>query len=762
MKCTINIIILCCLLCWGCSGGIEDDNVEELQISVRLYDESGSLEISEVSEAAPGLLTATLTDLNGDPIVGETVTFTTNSIGRIQDISSIVTDDQGRASAVLYAGSAPGIGTATASYSSFSASVSYHSLGDQKNYQIRLKLYNAESGEEADILSKDMTGRLEAVLTDQDDILITENEDGTQTETAAAVPGQRIRFSVSLGEIDPSEGLAVTDNQGTASVFLKPGTLPGTGVATAEIGSFSDTLSYYINVQEEELKLSLSMKNSESGEETDIVKSGTPAILVAALSDEEGVPVSGMSIRFTASRGILEPENGEAVTDSQGKASVFLLAGSSPGAGVVTAEIDSLSDTLTFYADTAEEAVNISLRLLDADSGEEISIITSDITGKIIASVTDENGTPLAGKTLDFDTSLGSLDPEDGQAVSNSQGEASVFLLTGSAEGSGTLTARYENSSDSLNFFAENKETALNLSLQLLDAASGTETGIVSADVTGQLVATLTDEEGLPVSGKTITFSSSLGTLDPASAETNSEGKASVFLLAGSEAGSATAQAQTGDLSESLGFMVEVTEESFSIAMKLLNADSGAETGTISPDSPGKIVASLTDQDGQPVSGATIAFSASLGNLNPASGQAVTDGGGEAGIFLEAGTSGGLGEVTATYGSDSAALSFLVNQQSLILRLTDEQGNEKNSFDQGDPVRLKALLTDRNGDALVGEFVTFTASLGSLSPESATAITSSAGEAEISLDTGGAEGSGLAQVFYGQLSDSANYIIIVP
>jgi len=670
---------VCCVLLFGiifaaCSGGIEQDTRTEAVVTLVMTDPETGVETDTVSKADPARLTATVTDLEGSPIVNGTVRFSTESTGVIEpEPATAVTDENGQARVRLSAGPVEGVGTAGADFEGVTAGVTFFSRGDDKNYQLSIQLLNAETGEEIFILTEDTRARLVATLLDLDEAP-EPAEEGAEEETptaeGASVPNQVIRFALNRGDMDPADGIAVTDSNGKAAVFLKPGSVPGAGVATATLDSiegFTDTVSYLIDIEEDALHLSLGLVDAATGEEIQIVTSDTPAGLVATLTDEADQPLAGKIIQFSASLGILQPEGGEAVTDSEGKASVFLLAGSEPGAGTASASLEAVSDTVSYFMDVTEASLSLSLMLTDAATGEEASIVTSAAPGKVIATLTDEAGEPRAGETIQFSATLGSLLPADGQAVTDSSGNASVFLQVGSASGAGVVTSEWEGLTDTVSYFVDIQEETVDLLLRLVDAATDEEINVLTADTTGKAVATLTDQNGDPLPDRIVTFSTTLGTLQPGSgsAVTGDSGGASVFLLPDGDQGAGVITATSENVSDNWSFFIETDDPAVSISLRLVDSATQQETLVVKTGgTPVQVIATVTDRDGLPLAGATVTFSTTLGNFTPANaqtGSAVTDSVGEADLFLEAQAGDeGVGVVTVTYDSYSDSLEFIV------------------------------------------------------------------------------------------------------
>jgi hypothetical protein len=644
-------LLLLALLSGGCSGGVEEKTVEEAGLTLSLTNPDSGEPVATVSKEAPGLLTAAAADLNGTPVTRATIHFSIDAAGAISPASgTALTDENGQAWVRLTAGATEGVGTATARYGDAAASVQFYSEGDDPNYQLSLELLDAETGESVVILTESVRAQLVATLVDLDEETEAtegEGEEGAASTAGAPVSGAEVTFSAKLGQIVPDPSIVETDADGEAVVFLSPGSIPGAGEATVQYGSFSDNVSYYIDVAEEALNLSVTLLDPETGAPTDRLSDAAPATVTAALADEAGDPVSGKAINFSATAGRILPEDGTAKTDSNGQASVFLAAGDEPVAGEVTATFEEISDRLSYYVDVAEESRILSLVLLDAATGEETTVIPADAPANVVATLTDENGLAVSGEDVRVTASLGELLPADGMATTGSDGTASVFLLAGSGSGAGVVTAEFGEASDRVSYYIEPEVAAANvLTLQLLDPATGEPLSLINTDTPVKAMATLADAEGAPVAGAIVSFSATLGSLQPGSGQsvTGSEGTAAAFLLPGTTRGAGVLSASTDGASDQTTYYVDTRTD----------PQTGDEIDTVTAERPVQIAASLTDARGNPVSGATVRFQTALGTLAPGDdpadtgARAVTGGEGAAGLFLEvAADAAGIGVVTA-------------------------------------------------------------------------------------------------------------------
>ena len=185
---------------------------------------------------------------------------------------------------------------------------------------------------------------------------------------------------------------------------------------------------------------------------------------------------------------------------------------------------------------------------------------------------------------------------------------------------------------------------------------------------------------------------------------------------------------------------------------------------TVSDQSPSTLTATLVDPDGAPVAGQLIRLDAGS-KATLSTDRITTDANGEATALVLA-ASAGSGTLRASFsdsdGAGGASLSFTTTVTSggndddeddpndsgisLSLGLTDAAGETVGTTET--PItanrsgRARATVL-ANGSPVSNRVVTFTASLGVLSPASGTALTDAQGVAEITLEAGEEEGAGI-------------------
>jgi hypothetical protein len=167
-----------------------------------------------------------------------------------------------------------------------------------------------------------------------------------------------------------------------------------------------------------------------------------------------------------------------------------------------------------------------------------------------------------------------------------------------------------------------------------------------SADITAQVL----ESAGTQVqNGTSVTFSTTLGSIEPAEARTR-DGKVSVRFNAGTRSGTATITAFSG---AARADALEILVGGAAVDRVMLSAS----PTTVSPGGGTvQLIATVLDESGNRVSGVPVSFSSTAGVLGVSS--VVSDGNGEARTSL---TTSRQAEVTATAGAvDSSAITVRV------------------------------------------------------------------------------------------------------
>ena len=230
-------ILLLSFLLTACGGGgslekdgtigDDDDTTTETStytVSLKGYLQSSDTESNTVTAAAPLQLKATLEDEDGDAVAGERITFTlADTIGELNPTTgTALTQSDGIATIELTAGENAGAGEVTATYTidsvSYTDTFAFESDGAQStDPQLEVTIVNS-SGESA--RSVDYENPVTAQV-----VLLIDDEPAAFKLVEFVLTG--------LGTINPTNGTALTNDQGIATISLLAGTEAGAGSIVA-------------------------------------------------------------------------------------------------------------------------------------------------------------------------------------------------------------------------------------------------------------------------------------------------------------------------------------------------------------------------------------------------------------------------------------------------------------------------------------------------------------------------------------------------
>jgi uncharacterized GH25 family protein len=258
-------------------------------------------------------ITARVT-LNGNPVPGETVTFTneTPELGELISPTMVITDSQGYATVTLIPGTDTGSATITAEWGTLSGQTTINiSSGDL--------VVSAESPIAADsTMNSTITARV--------------------TLNGNPVPGETVTFTA---DALPSMGIlssttAITNNQGEAYVTFTPGTETGTANITATWGTLNQSTFVTVSIADVSIQALPLIITANSSETSEI----TVHVLI------EGTPVANASVTFAtnSTQATLMPIISQ--TDDLGIATTTLWPGTISEYVEVTATWEKYTDSV--------------------------------------------------------------------------------------------------------------------------------------------------------------------------------------------------------------------------------------------------------------------------------------------------------------------------------------------------------------------------------------------------------------------------------
>ena len=301
--------------------------------------------------------------------------------------------------------------------------------------------------------------------------------------------------------------------------------------------------------------------------------------------------------------------------------------------------------------------------------------------------------------------------------------------------------------------------TAPTLTLALT-GANGATTVLVTPTQADTLTATLKDSSGNAVANTEIDFvtSDASSALAPASALSDSNGKASITLKPGSQSGAYTVTASAtvaGKLvSGSASYAATPVVPTNPVVFLTLTNTSGAATTALTTAQPGVLVAVVVDAGGKAVPSAVVNFASTDSGavFTPASASALTDANGKATIGIAPGSVSGAYTATAKATVGATALSASTTyaatptppttptqpaQPTLVLALSNANG-PTSAITPLQPGTLTAVLLDATGKAVPTTVVSFvtTDKSGGFLPASGSALSDATGKVSIGLVAG--------------------------
>ncbi|MEZ9200381.1 invasin [Shewanella sp. 10N.286.54.B9] len=545
-----------------------------------------------------------------------------------------------------------------------------------------------------------------------------------------------------LGAFDPATGTVLTNSDGIATIELATLNVKGAGTVSASVLGMTESQTPVGFEMEgdggdaENGNLLTLVLTDSNGVEINKISQAQPGTVHATYTNASNEAITNQVVTFTSSLGQLSPESGTALTNENGVASLSITAGQVEGAANITATVGELTQMLGFTTEGDEvivkpiDAYGLSLTIVDS-SNAELREISNSTPGQVIATLT-QDGQNASFETIAFKvTGEGNINPSSGSALTNTSGNAVVNLITGAVAGAGTITATFSLDQESIDVEynysvvgdapgGDGEENTL--AITLTNSTTGATTHAISSAEPGRVNVILTDKDGAPITGKVISFSSTLGSFLPSNgtALTDSIGGASILLSAGSIEGAGEVTAVYGDILAKVGFQtagdeIDPVEASPEIAFNIYDCNNAVGwdktlknfevcevTDNITNDSPGIIGAIVTRSGStQPLQQILVSTGTTLGAISPASGTAITNADGKAVLDLYANGDVGAGEVSLKVQEVTSTKAFEIGRVDISLTITTEVG--ANIIPAGGSTIVEVTVFNPDGSLSTGQ-----------------------------------------------------------
>ncbi len=453
------------------------------------------------------------------------------------------------------------------------------------------------------------------------------------TQGSTVISGAVVTFSATLGAFSPSSGTALTNSAGVAAITLTAGNVRGAGTVTAELSSGERNEISFTTQGDDvgvvgDINIDVSLIDP-SGNATNTITSSKPGRVVATVN---GIS-SPLIVTFTSTVGNIPIAT--AITDSNNRAQVDIFAGSSLGAGAVTAKIDSGetgqallvvgSSTVTMGSGTpfVEGSADISLAQISAGGTTVVSVSIIDDQGALFTEPVDIIFSSRCTSSTPVTALLSSpITTSNGTATSTYLAKGCVgddqINVTANAGGinlsaSGVVNVLPANVG-SIEFVSSLPE---NIGILGTGALGGSESSIIKFKVL--------DTNSNPVNNQVVNFALNTDVggiqLIPTSATTNSEGIVQTVVNSGTVATTVRVQASVEGsiplIASQSSLLVISTgvpdQDSFDLSASMLNPEGWDLSGT-----EVEITARLADAFNNPVpDGTAVSFTTEGGAIDP-------------------------------------------------------------------------------------------------------------------------------------------------
>ncbi|HAW7285325.1 TPA: inverse autotransporter adhesin-like protein YeeJ [Escherichia coli] len=639
-------------------------------------------------------LTATVKDPSNHPVAGITVNFTMP-----QDVAAnftlenngiAITQANGEAHVTLK-GKKAGTHTVTAT------------LGNNNASDAQPVTFVADKDSAVVVLQ---TSKAEIIGNGVDETTLTAT---VKDPFDNAVKDLQVTFSTNPADTQLSQSTSNTNDSGVAEVTLK-GTVLGVHTAEATLpNGNNDTKIVNIAPDASNAQVTLNIPAQQ------VVTNNSDSVqLTATVKDPSNHPVAGITVNFTMPQDVAAnftlENNGIAITQANGEAHVT-LKGKKAGTLTVTATLSnnntSDSQPVTFVADKTSALV-------------VLQISKNEITGNgvdsatLTATVKDQFDNEVNNLPVTFSTASSGLTLTPGESNTNESGIAQA-TLAGVAFGEQTVTASLANTgaSDNKTVHFIGDTTAAKI-IELTPDPGSIIAGTPQNSTGSVITATVVDNNGFPVKGVTVNFTSNAATAEMTNggqAVTNEQGKATVTYTntrSSIESGARpdTVEASLENGSSTLSTSINVNADASTAHLTLLQA----LLDTVSAGDTTNLYIEVKDNygNGVPQQEVTLSVSPSEG-VTPSNNAIYTtnhDGNFYASFTA---TKAGVYQVTATLeNGDSIQQTVTYVPNVANAEITLAASKDPVIADNNDLTTLTATVADTEGNAIANTEVTFT------------------------------------------------------
>lgn len=443
--------------------------------------------------------------------------------------------------------------------------------------------------------------------------------------------GELVTFSLNnsnMGSFSPAVATALTNGEGVATIILNTATIAGAGTVTGAIGSGeSGKIGFVMAGDGGEAGggAQVTLKLTDSiGNTIDSITSTTPGILTATITGLSKAAI----VTFDTTIGDLPVKT--AITDANGKASVNLYAGSTPGAGTAKASLNTGEfGEQVFVVGATNVLMGSGTPFVSGKADVSTTTLSAGGTATVSILLQDGEGNPFT-EPVDVKFASTCSNKATPEAVLSSPitavgGKASSTYLAKGCVGDDNITVTADVGGKSLSATGTLKVLSASVGSIVFVDATPENIGIkgTGSDESSTLRFRVLDTNGNPVANRAVSFklnNESAGLrLTPLTATSNSQGYVQTVVNSGTVATTVRVTASidgTNPLVSSQSNVLVVStgkpdQDSFSLSASVLNVEGWNYDGA-----KVTITARLADAFNNPVpDGTAVVFTAEGGSI---------------------------------------------------------------------------------------------------------------------------------------------------
>jgi len=612
-----------------------------------------------------------VTDAGGNTLAGQKVSFSASNGAMIA--ASAMTDNNGRVQLPVTSTTA-GTSTVKAIAGSSSQTVDLHFVADASTAQITTDALSVL--DDNALANGQSVNRIAVQVTDAN---------GNPLE------GQIVNFTASNGAVIASS--ATTGSDGTLQASLTS-TRAGASTVTAATNGSSQRVE--VTFIPDGSTAQITTGNMTIISDNAVANGSAQNQVQVKVTDANNNPLADQTVSFSATNGAQVNASGKTGADGTLKMNITSVHA---GISTVTAGVNGKSQSVdvTFKADTSTAEIasgNMTVMVNNAKADNTAANIVRVV-------VTDANGNPLAGQQVNF-----SADNQAAIAAQGSTDDAGIIeeSITSTRAGDSQITATVNGSQRSVTvtFLADGNSAHISSGSLKVTANNA----VANGSATNQVQATVVDEHDNPVNGATVLFSASNGATIDAQGTTDASGNVTVSL-ASKTAGvsTVTATVNGGSQTTDVTFIADSSTATIREGDLSVITDNAIANGIAA----NQVQVSVSDANGNPVAGQRVDFTASNGATVVSSGTTGTDGSLIVPVTSMKADKSTI-QVTVNNTSLSTEVTFVADASTAQIAdgaLSIESNNAVANGSTPNAVRVR--VTDKNGNSVSGQRVSFSA-----------------------------------------------------